>query len=82
MRKEKARTPSVSRIRPKFREFRKHSEFLSDFLVDREPSFRMQAESKGTRNKADVAFEQLVNSEVYPSYSNAGLKRNVDRRYR
>jgi hypothetical protein len=80
MRKEKQETKPQSRIGITFRNFKTHSDSLDDYFVDSEPSYRMEAESNGTHNKADVAFEQMVKGETFPSYRNAGLKKQVNRR--
>lgn len=80
MRREKQETKPKSHVDITFRDFKKHSDDLNDYFVDSEPSYRMEAESNGTHNKADIAFEQMVTGKTFPSYRNAGLKKQVNRR--
>jgi len=82
-RKEKVSTPVKMRVGGQFKDMRVHSDDIRDFKVDSEPSFRMKAESDEAENRADIELRKLVSKKgVFPSYGNAGLKTNIDRRYR
>jgi hypothetical protein len=80
--KEKQETKAVSRVDIKFQNFKRHSDDLNDYFDSEEPTNRVKAESDGTKNKADISFEQMVKGETFPNYKNAGLRKNVDRRYK
>jgi hypothetical protein len=80
--KDKFQPKTESRVDVKFKNFKVHSENLNDYFDSDEPTNRVKAESDGTKNKADVSFEQMVKGETFPNYKNAGLRKNVDRRYK
>ena len=79
---ERQESSFVETMRVKFKNFKKHSDSLDDFFVDSEPSNRVKASSEGTQNKADKAFEQMVNTDVMPNRKNGGVKKQENRRYR
>ena len=80
MKREKTEPTQVNRATATFRKFRVHSDDMSDYFVDSENTNYVKAESEGTRNKADVSFEQLVNGNVMPNRKNGRVKGQVDRR--
>jgi hypothetical protein len=80
--KEKQETKAASRVDIKFKNFKVHSEDLNSYFDSDEPTNRVKAESDGTQNKADIAFRQMVDGDTFPNYKNAGLRKNVDRRYK
>lgn len=80
--KEKFQPKTESRIDIKFQNFKRHSDDLNDYFDSEEPTNRVKAESDGTQNKADIAFRQMVDGDTFPNYKNAGLRKNVDRRYK
>jgi hypothetical protein len=81
MRKEKQATPSKSRLGGAFKDMRIHSDDIRSFRVDSEPSFRMLADTESP-NKADRDLKKLIEDNVMPARRNAGLKPQVNRRYK
>lgn len=78
--REKTMPATISRMASNFKNFKPHSDQLSVFFEDSEPSNRVKADSDGTSNKADVAFKQLVEGNVMPNRRNGGVKEQKNRR--
>jgi len=81
MKREKEEPPKTNAIKVKFRDFKVHSDNFKEYFEDAEPSFRMNADTEKP-NRADIDFKKLVENKNFPSYDNAGLKKQEDRRYK